>query len=68
MNRGPSSRFRKAADDRRPLGVESSDLRSLAVRGERENHTIYSCELLRVTVRVILGAMPGYVRSWDAAP
>jgi hypothetical protein len=29
---------------------------------ERANHTIYFCELLRVTVRVNLGAMRGYVR------
>jgi hypothetical protein len=28
-------------------------------------HTIYFCELLRVTVRVILGAMQGYVRRFD---
>jgi hypothetical protein len=28
-------------------------------------HTIYSCELLRVAVRVILGAMQGYVRRFD---
>jgi hypothetical protein len=26
------------------------------------DHTIYFCELLRVTVRVNLGAMRGYVR------
>ena len=42
--------------------VESSHLRSFALRGERGNHTIYFCELLRVTVRVNLGAMRGYVR------
>jgi hypothetical protein len=46
----------------RPLWVESSHLRSLLLRVERGNHTIYFCELLRVTVRVNLGAMRGYVR------
>jgi DNA-binding transcriptional LysR family regulator len=38
---------------------ESSHLRSLSLRGERGNHTIYFCELLRVTVRVNLGANAG---------
>jgi hypothetical protein len=39
--------------------VESSHPRSLAVRGERRNHTIYFCELLRVTVRVNVRVMQG---------
>jgi len=38
------------------FGVESSRLRSLSLRGERGNHTIYFCELPRVTVRVNLRA------------
>jgi hypothetical protein len=37
--------------------VESSHRRSLSLRVERGNHSIYFCELLRVTVR--LGAMRG---------
>ena len=37
-------------------------MRSLFLRGELGNHTIHSRELLRVTVRVNLGAMQGYVR------
>ena len=43
--------------------VESSHIQSLRLRGERGNHTIYFCELLRVTVRVNPGAMRGYVRQ-----
>jgi hypothetical protein len=50
-----TSRFHTAS-------VESSHLRALSLRGERGNHTIYFCELLRVTVRVNLGALRGYVR------
>jgi hypothetical protein len=38
------------------IGVESSHLRSLSLRGERRNHTIYFCNLVHVTVRVNLGA------------
>jgi hypothetical protein len=60
MRRDPDGRI---ADVRhRPVGVKSSHLRSLALRGERGNHTIYFWELLRVTVRVNLRAMQGYVR------
>jgi hypothetical protein len=36
--------------------------RSLSLRGRRENHAIYFCELSRVTVRVNRRAMQGYVR------
>ena len=53
--------FAEAAARQCLKGVESSHMRSLSLRGERGNHTIYSCELLRVTVRVNLGAMRGYV-------
>jgi hypothetical protein len=52
----------EAAVHDRQLGVESSHLRSLSLQGQRGNHTTYFCELLRVTVRVNLGAMRGYVR------
>jgi len=41
--------------------VESSHTRLLSLGGERGNHTNYFCELLGVTVRVIPGAMQGYV-------
>jgi hypothetical protein len=61
-------RRHKAASRVRQQRVESSHPRSLAVRGERGNHTIYFCELLRVTVRVNLGAKPLYVRPRDPAP
>jgi hypothetical protein len=44
------------------FGSESRHLRSLSLRVERGNHTIYFCELPRVTVRVNLGAKRGYVR------
>jgi hypothetical protein len=43
--------------------VESDHLQSRSPRRrECVNHTIYFCELLRVTVRVNLGAKRGYVR------
>jgi hypothetical protein len=66
---GDSKCYTRKAEDSRslvrlrgPHRVESSHLRSLSLRGERGNHTIYFCGLLRVTVRVNLGAMRGYVR------
>jgi len=43
-------------------------LRSLSLRGQRGNHTIYFCELLRATVRVNLGATRGYVRPRGRLP
>jgi hypothetical protein len=58
----------KAAARGRQKRVESSHLRSFSLRREHGNHTIYFCELLRVTVRVNLGAMRGYVRPWDRRP
>jgi hypothetical protein len=54
--------FSLAAVHDRLLRIESSHMRSLFLRGELGNHTIHSRELLRVTVRVNLGAMQGYVR------
>src|SRR6266481_1020831 len=58
----------EAARHHRRVWVESSHLRSLSHRGQRGNHTIYFCELLRVTVRVNLGAMRGYVRPRGRLP
>jgi hypothetical protein len=40
----------------------SSHLRSLSLRGQRGSHTNCFWVLSRVTVRVNLGAMRGYVR------
>jgi hypothetical protein len=51
------------ADSCAPLWtVESSHLRS------RGNHTIYFCVLLRVTVRVNLGAKRGYIETMRPPP
>jgi len=63
ITRGPRVRYPKADARDRQVRVESSHLRSLPLRVVRENHTIYFCERLRVTVRVNLGAKWGYVRQ-----
>jgi hypothetical protein len=55
---GDHSAYPEADDDYWQQRVESSHLRSLSLRGERGNHTIYSCELLRVTVSQSKSTLP----------
>jgi hypothetical protein len=51
----------KADGDHGQLVVRVQPLRSPSLGVEDANHTIYFCELPRVTVRVNPGAMRGYV-------